>query len=65
MDNRLQKIVKEMAAEEKKKKEFKRMLHVRGTIIRKSLTKNGNIKLRLKKGEDEHNFIVLKSHKER
>ncbi|MCK5283493.1 MAG: hypothetical protein KAK00_08875 [Nanoarchaeota archaeon] len=65
MDNRLQRIIKEMASEEKKLKEFKRRLHAKGKIIEKKLTDNENIKLRIKKGDDKFNFIVLKSHKER
>ena len=54
-----------MVKKEKIIKHFKRLLRVKGQITAKSLTKKGNISLKVKKEEDEYNFTVLKSHKER
>ena len=62
MVNALQKVVEEMAAKERKLKEYKRRIHAKGKIIEKKITDNGNIKLKIQKGEDKFNFIVLKSH---
>jgi hypothetical protein len=63
--SRLLEIVQDMAQKEKKLKEYKRRIHARGRIIEKKVTDNGNIKLKVQKGEDNFNFIVIKSHKER
>jgi histidinol-phosphate/aromatic aminotransferase/cobyric acid decarboxylase-like protein len=63
--NELQKIASEMARKEKKVKEFKRRVRAKGKIVKKGLTKNGNIKLIIKKADDKYNFIVIKTHKER
>ncbi len=63
--NKLLETLKEMVKKEKISKHFKRLLRVKGAITAKSLTKKGNISLKVKKEEDECNFTVLKSHKER
>lgn len=64
-DDTLLKKMKILAAQEKKVKEFKRRIRVKGKIIKKSKTKNDNIKLRVQKGDSEYNFIIIKTHKER
>ena len=58
--NRLEKL----CAEEKKSKEFKKKLRIRGKVQEKSLTKNKNIRLKIKRGENIFGIVVLKSHKE-
>ena len=54
-----------LANKEKKIKEFKRRLRVKGKIIEKGTTKKGNITLKIRKEDNECKFTVLKSHKER
>ena len=54
-----------LARKEKKGKEFSRRVRVKGKVIAKGLTKNGNIKLVVQKGEDKYGFVIIKSHKER
>ena len=54
----------EMANNEKKIKEFKKRLRVKGKVVAKGETKKGNITLTIRKGEDNFRFTVLKSHKE-
>lgn len=54
-----------LANKEKKIKEYKRRLRIKGKVTSKGLTKNGNITLNIKKGENEYKFTVLKSHQER
>ena len=53
-----------MAKQEKKIKEFKSRVRVKGKIIRKGKTKKGSIKLIVQKDDDRYNFIVIKTHKE-
>jgi hypothetical protein len=65
MRTELLKIATEMAEKEKKINEFKKRIRIKGTIVKKALTKNGNIKLIIKKDDDKFNFIVLKSHKDK
>jgi len=55
----------ELANKEKKLKEYKRRARIKGKMTEKGITKNGNITLVIKKGEDTLKFTVLKSHKER
>lgn len=55
----------ELALKEKKIKEFKRRIRVKGKIITKGKTKKGSIKLIIKKGEDKYNFVVVRAHKEK
>ncbi len=54
-----------LANKEKKLKEYKRRLRVKGKITSKGTTKKGNLTLKVKKEENEYKFTVLKSHKER
>lgn len=54
-----------LANKEKKIKEYKRRLRVKGKVAAKGTTKKGNIVLNIKKDENEYKFTVLKSHKER
>jgi len=54
----------EMAKKEKKIKEFKKRLRVKGKVIKKGETKKGNITITVKEKDDEFKFTVLKSHKE-
>ena len=61
----LLKICMDMSRKEKKIKEFKRRIRVKGKITRKSFNKNGNLKLRIEKDDDAYNFVVIKSHKEK
>ncbi len=55
----------ELANKEKKIKEYKRRLRIKGKITEKGTTKKGNITLKIKKDDNEYKFTVLKSHKER
>ncbi len=54
-----------LANKEKKIKEYKRKLRVKGKITSKGTTKKGNITLKVKKEDNEYKFTVLKSHKDR
>jgi len=54
-----------LANKEKKIKEFKRRLRIKGKITEKGITKKGNITFKIKKDDNEYKFTVLKSHKER
>jgi len=54
-----------LANKEKKIKEFKRRLRIKGRVTEKGTTKKGNITLKVKRDENEYKFTVLKSHKER
>ena len=54
-----------LASKEKKIKEFKRRLRIKGRVTEKGTTKKGNITLKIKKDDNEYKFTVLKSHKER
>ncbi len=63
IDKTLINLVKKLADEERKIKEFKSRIRIKGKIVAKFLTKNENIKLTVKKDETEISFIILKSHK--
>ncbi|MEA2035988.1 MAG: hypothetical protein U9O94_00660 [Nanoarchaeota archaeon] len=65
MGNKLLKILGEMVKKEKAAKYFKSKLRIKGEIIKKSLTKNKNIKLQIQCKQDKDNVIVLKTHKGR
>ena len=54
-----------LASKEKKIKEFKRRLRIKGRVTEKGTTKKGNITLKIRKEDNEYKFTVLKSHKER
>src|SRR3989337_740624 len=51
--------ISELARKEKKIKEFKSRVRVKGKIIKK-----GSIKLIVQKADDKYNFVVIKTHKE-
>src|SRR3989338_9871430 len=55
----------EMVNKEKKVKEFKRRLRLKGKVMAKRTTKKGNITFTVIKEEEEFRFTVLRSHKER
>jgi len=57
--------LKILAAKEKKIKQFKRRINVKGKIIAKGKTKKGNITLNVEKSGEEYKFTIIKSHKER
>ena len=65
IDTTLIDTLKALAHKEKLGKEFSRRIRVKGKIIDKGLTKNGNIKLVVQRGEDKYGFVIIKSHKER
>ncbi|HZX44955.1 MAG TPA: hypothetical protein VFF28_04700 [Candidatus Nanoarchaeia archaeon] len=65
IDKTLINTLSKLAKGEKKIKGFRNRARVKGQIVNKGKTKNGNIRLKLKKGEDIYNFVVIKSHKER
>ena len=54
----------ELAKKEKKIKEFKKRLRLKGKVIAKGKTKKGNITLTIRKNDNDFKFTVLKSHKE-
>ena len=54
-----------LANKEKKIKEFKRRLRIKGKITAKGITKKGNITLKVGKEGEECTFTIIKSHKER
>ena len=54
-----------LADKEKKIKEYKRRLRIKGKVIAKTITKKGYITLKIEKDGDDYVFTVLKSHKER
>ena len=64
IDRTLINTISELARKEKKIKEFKSRVRVKGKIIRKGKTKKGSIKLIVQKDDDRYNFIVIKAHKE-
>ena len=64
IDTRLIDALTELARKEKKIKEFKRRLRVKGKVVGKGLTKKGNITIIVRENEDDFKFTVLKSHKE-
>jgi len=63
IDNTLINILTEMVKKEKKIKEFKKRLRLKGKVAAKGTTKKGNIALTIRKGEDEFKFTILKLHK--
>ena len=54
-----------LANQEKKIKEYKCRLRIKGKVIEKGTTKKDNITLKIRKDDNEYKFTVLKSHKER
>ena len=65
IDKSLMNVLDSMVKEEKKKKGFLKMQRMKGKLAEKSLTKNGNLKLTVKRDKEELSFIVLKSHKDK
>jgi len=65
LDTKLRDKLKMLVEQEKKIKEFKSRLRVKGKIINKGVTKKGNISLTIKEDDNEYKFTILKSHKER
>lgn len=65
IDTFLIKNLEALARKEKKVKEFRRRVRMKGRIIAKGVTKNGNISLKVEKEGESCSFIVLKSHRER
>lgn len=65
IDKTLINLVKELADKERKIKEFNNRIRIKGKIAAKSLTKAGNMKLTVKREDNEISFIILKSHKDK
>lgn len=65
IDKTLLNTLSALARKEKKGKEFSRRVRVKGKVVKKGFTKNGNIRLVVQKSEDKYNFVIIKSHKER
>lgn len=65
IDTTLIKTLEALAKEEKKIKEYKRRVRMRGKVVAKGVTKNGNISLKVEKEGENCSFTVLKSHRER
>ena len=63
IDTTLIDTLKVLADKERKIKEYKRRIRLKGIVIAKGMTKNKNITLTI--NEDALKFTVLKSHKER
>jgi hypothetical protein len=64
IDKTLINTISELARKEKKIKEYKNRVRIKGKLIKKAKTKKGSIKLIIRKEEDEYNFVVIKTHKE-
>jgi len=64
IDRTLINTISELARKEKKIKEFKSRVRVKGKLIKKGKTKKGSIKLFIQKDDDKYNFVVIKTHKE-
>lgn len=63
IDRTLINTISELVRKEKKVKEFKRRVRVKGKIIKKGKTRKGSIKLIIQKDDDKYNFVVVKTHK--
>ena len=57
--------LKVLANKEKKVKEYKRRLRIKGKVKALGKTKNDNLTLTVEKDKEDYKFTVLKSHKER
>src|SRR3989344_2175619 len=64
IDRTLINAISELVRNEKKAKEFKSRIRVKGQLVKKGKTKKGNIKLIVQENEDKFNFVVIKLHKE-
>ena len=65
IDTTLIDTLKVLADKERKIKEYKKRLRIKGKVTAKGTTKKGNLTLTIEKDEDDFKFTVLKSHKER
>lgn len=65
IDTRLIDTLKVLAKKEKIAKIFKRRMRTKGKIVGKTITKNGNITLKIEKEGENYGYTVIKSHKER
>ena len=65
MPTPLLEVLKEIAERERQLNQYKSRVRVKGKIVRKEMTKNGNISLTIGRNKASFKFIVLKSHKER
>ncbi len=65
IDTTLIKRLTVLAEKERKAKEYRRRLRIKGKIAGKKITKNGNISLKVEKDNEVYNFTVLKTHRER
>ena len=55
----------ELAKKEKKIKEYKRRLRIKGRVMATGKTKKDNITVTVERDKQEYKFIIPKSHKER
>ncbi len=58
-------VLETLLAKEKKTKEFRKRLRLRGKVTAKAMTKSNNISLTVEKDKEEYKFTILRSHKER
>lgn len=65
IDTTLIERLKFLADKERKIKEYKRRVRIKGRVAAKERTKKGNITLTIEKNENDVKFTVVKSHKER
>ena len=65
IDKTLINTLKVMADKERKIKEYKKRIRLKGKVSAKGTTKKGNVSLSVEKDGEADKFTVLKSHKER
>lgn len=65
IDTTLIKTLEALAKTEKKIKGYKRRIRIKGKVVAKGVTKNGNISLKIEKEGENCSFTVLRSHRER
>ncbi len=65
IDTTLIDTLKILAKKEKIAKIFKRRMRTKGKVVGKTITKNGNITLKIEKDGESFSYTVIKSHKER
>ena len=54
-----------MASKERKTKDYRRRLRVKGIITKKGTTKKGNISITVSEETGDYRFTVIRSHKDR
>jgi dissimilatory sulfite reductase (desulfoviridin) alpha/beta subunit len=64
IDRTLINAISELTSKEKKMREFKSRVRVKGKLIKKGKTKKGSIKLIVQEKDEKYNFVVIKTHKE-